>query len=352
MKKILNWLKKIKKELQPPRFFSWQTMILLSAFSWGIALLDIGLTALKEQQSSSVYNLISNIGWIFFILGFHWLTIERKWLFNGFPIGAWFTGFFTCIYIFVWVFGDINDKYPALPFVIWPLISAGISTFYKINYTRINDKKLPLTTIQDIVVLILISLLLSCWVQFHFVVQGWLQEYPSLLADKFDRSAFLVKIELPTDKPEPARGYKIISAVEKLIQSKVNNKPWQEVEKWLTESNKQLQGTWSAVSQWILKLNGIPKAVKNKILLELEEKKEDNLWYIEAKIEERVADYYQLVLKVIWRGPTWRSQGYELTKNCQIEPIIRAKVVGRMQCKKTINTLKEENASYEQEEEK
>lgn len=330
-------------------------MILLSAFSWGIALLDIGLAAFKEQQSSDVYNLISNLGWIFLILGFHWWTIERKWLFNGFPIGAWFTGFLTCIYIFIWVFRDVNDKYPALPFVIWPLISAGISTVYKINYSRINTKKLHLTTIQEIVVLILISLLLSCWVQFHFVVQEWLQEYPSLLADKFDRSAFLVKIELPkNDERQPARGYKIISVLEKLIQSKVNNKPWQEVEKWLAESKKQLQGRWSEVSQWILKLDGTPKAVKNKIILELEKKKEDYLWYIDAKVEERVNDYYQLVLRVKWQGPASRSQGYELTKTCQIEQTLRAsynprqssqtpKVVGRIRCQKTIDNLKEGN---------
>ncbi len=355
MKKANDWFKRIKKVLQPPRAFSWQTMIFLSAFSWFMALLALGLAALKDQPNSWVYNLIANFGWIFLIMGFHWWTVERRWFVSGFPIGAWFTGVLVCIYIFVWVFGDVTDKYPALPFVIWPLISAAISTLHKMNYARLNPKTLRLTTIQEIAVLILINLVFSCWLQFHFVVQGWLRDYPSLQADKFDRSAFVFKIDSPIS--EPARGYKILNAIAKLIQNKVNSQPWPEVEKWLAESNKQLQQKpWPAVRQWMLKLDRTQEAVKNQILADLEKKEEDSLWYIDAKLEERVADYYQLVLKAIWRGPTSRSQAYELTKTCQIEQAFGASpnprdipqlptATGRMRCQRTIDPLKEGNAN-------
>jgi hypothetical protein len=282
----------VQKLITPPKAYSWQTFIYLSLFSWALSYFATGL----------VKDIIAFGGWIFLIAGTSWYTTDDPARVPGtfMPVGALITGFLVSVFAFGHQVNVVTPK----TIVIWPTLAAVITavpSFFEGNGTTTTAKLPKVQERQKIIVLLAWCMLLSCWLQFYFVIDKWVKEYPSLLTENFQKSAFVIGIE-PNNK-QPKNGSLILNKIQPLIESQIENKPWSEVEKWLLKSNERLDN----ISQDVL----IEKLAKVK---------EQELWRVEPRVVN-VKSGYRLDILTIWNGPSADPRGYYLKKSCTIKPV-------------------------------
>jgi hypothetical protein len=301
VKLFLNLYEWLQKNARPPSAFSWETLILLSLFSAYMAFLA-SPGVLKE--------LLRNFGWIFLILGVHWgttaanqLRVGYKYPTNqGFPLSPWITGALVSHYIFD-VLGDTGD-FSRDALIYWPTISAAIAALPDfLGETPdggLTLKKAPLNKRQNLVVLFGTQLLLSSWFQFHFLVQDWLAQYPSLLADDFRQSAFVEKVG-GSPKLDKSRGAMILNSMEPTLRDRLNGKPWPQVERSLLKEER-------------IKLID---TIQEQAMQQVTPLEEDGLWQVSSNVSERKGGY-NLGLQADWQGPRSQSKPRSITKSCQI----------------------------------
>jgi drug/metabolite transporter superfamily protein YnfA len=290
----------IRKFLVPERAYSWQTLIYLSIFSWIISFLATGI----------VSDIIAFFGWIFLIAGTAWYTTDDPARIPGtyMPVGAVITGFLVSVF----AFGQNQDGISTGTIVWWPTISALITAIPEFFEGTGTDAKAQLPKPEDrqkIVVLIASSMVLSCWIQFHFVVNNWLDQYPSLLSDDFRRSTFVIRTEPPVRTSQA--GSLILREMQPLLERDISKQPWSQVERWLQNANANITN----LSQ---------EVIKGKRLQERLQEEEKNLWRVEPRITNpnpKNKDEYQLDILSIWAGPSSNPLGYYFRKSCQIRPI-------------------------------
>lgn len=300
----------IRKLLLPPKAYSWQTFIYLSAYSWTLSFLAVGY----------VKSVIAFLGWLFLIAGTAWYTTDDPLRVPGtfMPVGAVITGFLVSVF----AFGNSEDVITPRTIILWPTISAIITALPDfIEGTDIKTTaKIPKPEIREkIIVLVASCMLLSCWIQFYFVMENWLTQYPSVLTDNFERSTFVVrlaepKIELTLEpetetqtKPEvqkvPENGVAILDQLQIRVEQDLNKTPWSQVERWLLDATKEV--------------TNLGNQVINQQLGQYEERK---LWRVEPRVAN-IKSGYVLDLLSIWDGPSSNPKGYYLQKSCRIEPI-------------------------------
>jgi hypothetical protein len=296
---IYNWL---RKTITLPSAFSWQTLIVLSVFSFYMSIL----------ADNFVKDLLVNFAWIFLILGVFWGSTACSQLRigyrtpaePGFPLSPWITGALVSIYIFGVLLGNDTGAMSQEMLVSWPIISAIIAILP--DYLGAGGFKVKVPAPekrQQQVLLVGSQILLSCWFQFHFVIQDYLAQYPSLRVDDFRKSAFVVKWEGPLYTETP-RGADILNTMENDLQKQLDSRSWPEVERLLLEDERK-------------KLIATTQQQAKERLLSVEE---DGLWDITSKVSSRGSGY-NIELQAIWRGPRSRDQPYVITKTCQITPI-------------------------------
>ncbi|ACC79950.1 septal junction protein FraD [Nostoc punctiforme] len=282
----------IRKVLVPPKAYSWQTFIYLSVFSWALSYLATGY----------IKDIIAFFGWLFLIAGTAWYTTQDPLRVPGtfMPVGAVITGFLVSVF----AFGNQQDVITPRTIVFCPTISALITAIPEFIEGSDTDAKARIPKPQDrqrIIILVASSMLLSCWIQFYFVMDHWFQQYPSLQADTFKRSTFVVRTEERVKIPQ--NGVVILERLQPIVIEQINQTPWSEVEKWLLDA-KQRVGT-------------LGRAVIQKSLGKYEEK---DLWRIEPRVANTKSGYI-LDLLSIWIGPSSNPRGYYLKKSCRIEPV-------------------------------
>ncbi len=284
---------RIRKILVPPKAYSWQTLIYLSVYSWILSFFAIGY----------IQNIIAFFGWLFLIAGTAWYTTDDPLRVPGtfMPIGAVITGFLVSVF----AFGNQDNGITSRTIVLWPTISALITAIPEFFEGSGTDSKaqIPKPEVrQKITVLVASSMVLSCWIQFYFVMDYWLKQYPSLLADDFQRSTFVVR----TDKAEkiPENGVLILDRLQPIVEAELAGKPWSQVERWLLDAKTQV--------------GNLGNQVINKTLAKYEEKE---LWRIEPRVVNTKSGGYILDLLSIWEGPSSNPKGYYLKKSCRIEPV-------------------------------
>ena len=282
----------VQKFLTPAKAYSWQTFIYLSVFSWGISYFAVGY----------VKDIIAFCGWLFLLAGTAWYTTDDPLRFPGtfMPVGAIITGFLVSVF----AFGHQENILTAKTIVIWPTISAivtAIPNFFEGTGGRSAKAKLPkLQDRQKIIILLSWCMLISCWLQFYFVIDKWLKDYPSLRADNFQKSAFVIRLEPPAKKPK--NGDLILNKLQPLVNQQIANKPWSEVEKWLLEADQQL--------------GNLGKRTINNYLSKSQEKQ---LWSVEPRLVNMKSGY-QLDILTIWNGPSANTKGFYWKKSCFIQP--------------------------------
>lgn len=290
---MITFFDQIRKRLQAPGWASWQTFLGLSLFSVIVA----GFT------NPPIQTIIANFGWLFLVIGIWWFTyapgVKKKLTFNGLFTGPWIIG----AIISLWLFGSWNGAPTPATFISWPPVSALIWSIPRFIKTK-PDEKTPTYTVpnpaarQDIVLMLLSNLVISCWFQLHFLLQDWLIEFPTIRGDDFSRSAFVVEL-YPPSQPNSG-GINLLDAAEKSLKNELEGKPWGEVERWLSpeQLNQEIpQLAASAQKQ-------MPRSSEN------------NLWDLRGRVLPD--SQYTLELQAIWEGPSARSGGYYITKACQI----------------------------------
>ncbi|OYD92608.1 hypothetical protein CDG76_24160 [Nostoc sp. 'Peltigera membranacea cyanobiont' 210A] len=285
----------IRKILVPPKAYSWQTFIYLSIFSWVISYCATGY----------IKDVIAFFGWLFLIAGTAWYTTEDPLRVPGtfMPVGAVITGFLVSVF----AFGDQRDVITPRTIVCWPTISALITAIPEFIEGNDTDAKARIPKPQDrqrIIILVASSMLLSCWIQFHFVTDNWLRQYPSLQADTFKHSTFIVRTEAAVKIPQ--NGAVILEKLQPIVVEQIAERPWSEVEKWLLDAKQRV--------------GNLGREIIKKNLSKYEEKE---LWRIEPRVANTKSGYI-LDLLSIWIGPSSNPRGYYLKKSCRIEPVATA----------------------------
>ncbi|BCL37015.1 septal junction protein FraD [Nostoc sp. MS1] len=283
---------RIRKILIPPKAYSWQTFIYLSIFSWIMSYLATGY----------IRDIIALFGWLFLIAGTAWYTTDDPLRVPGtfMPIGAVITGFLVSVF----AFGDQTETITSRTIVLWPTISALITAIPEfIEGTDVDSKtRIPKPDArQRIIVLVASCMMISCWLQFYFVMDNWLKQYPSLSAESFGRSSFVITGMEP--EKIPTNGVTILNKLQPLVEEQIADRPWSEVERWLLEAN--------------VKVGQLGREVINNNLSKYEEKE---LWRVEPRVVN-LNSGYRLDLLSIWTGPTANPRGYFLRKSCQIDPV-------------------------------
>jgi len=291
---------KIRKFLTPPTDDSWQTLVWMSVFSWVVSLL----------VTNVIQILIASMGWVFLIPGIHWfmheeklklgggveINVKKNLEFNKFFVAPWITGALICTFLFG---GVLFEVIPSLAFICWPPISVVIAVLPKFIKIGPEYKKPDPAARQEIIILLLWNLLLSCWFQLYFSTQAWLREYPSLLADDLNKSAFVYKME--TEEKPASRGVVLLERAEQSLKDALANQSWSQVEKWLFKLSPQLEG------------------VRSNVMNQFPDIRENPFWRLEGAVLP--GSEYKLDLYAIWQGPTVDAKGYYLTKTCQITRI-------------------------------
>ncbi|AKG24767.1 hypothetical protein IJ00_20690 [Calothrix sp. 336/3] len=307
----------LKKLLLPPKAFSWQTLIYLSLFSWLMSSFTTGF----------VKNLIALCGWLFLIAGTAWYTTDKPVMIPGtnMPIGALITG--ALVSVFAFGHGEQTTATTAkdfvtLPlrettFVLWPTISAlitAIPEFFEGSGTDVKQKIPKVEVRQKVLVLVACSMVLSCWLQLYFLVNNWLEKYPSLQTDSFQKTYVLrggIKESIPRN------GVEILEKLQPLIEEEISQQPWSEVEQWLLDAKQR-----------------VASLGRNVIEVNLRKYEEKAFWRTEPRISNVKAGY-KLDLLSIWSGPSANPVGYYVRKSCTIDPIAKSKT-GRVEDKGTL----------------
>ncbi|MGI8500071.1 MAG: septal junction protein FraD [Hassallia sp.] len=283
---------RVRRLLVPPKAYSWQTLIYLSIFSWFASSLAVGY----------VRDIISFFGWLFLIAGTSWYTTDDPLRIPGtfMPIGAVLTGFLVSVF----AFGQGEDVITPRTIVLWPTISAlitAIPEFFEGSGTDVQTQ-IPKPEIrQRLIVMVASCMILSCWIQFYFVMDNWLTQYPSLQADNFKQSTFVIRTESP-DKI-PANGVVILDKLQPLVEEQVAERPWSEVERWLINADQQV--------------GNLGKRVIERNLAKYEEKE---LWVVRPHVVNTKSGY-TLDLLSIWTGPSSNPRGFYVKKSCRVNPI-------------------------------
>jgi hypothetical protein len=288
----------LKAVLLPKRYFSWQTVIYMSLFSWLMSLLSSGLAA-----TVFTVGVMATSSWIFLALGVGWALEANRVRPMGISIAPWVSGAILCLFLF----GSWGGRWAQPALTTWPLISFLVVAIPNLVSWELQPKVPPPAIRQKLVLLFFLSLLFSSWFQFYFRIQNWLQAYPSLIADDFDRSNFVYRI--PGQSVPLSAGVTHLTEAETIIKDQLSGKPWPWVERWL------------------LNIEGQQQAIQQQIYNTRYGSAEDALWRLDLQPLSSGAGY-TLKLRAIWTGPTADQSGYYLEKTCQVMPMAPPSIYG------------------------
>lgn len=292
--------KQVRDRVKPPQWASWQTLLFLSIFSVIVA----ALTTSPPPQIAQ--RIISSFGWVFLILSVWWFVYEKpvkeKLTFFDLFIGPWIVGALVCVYLFGTIEGNVPSQ---TAFISWPPISSLIWASPKFVKSDPSTKSPVYTNPtkpkrQDIILVLLANLVISCWFQFYFQTQDWLAANPGLRAEDFSRSSFVWQPQRYDRATVLSRGADILNLAAQNVRTELEGKPWGQVERWLTQLDQQ-----------------VPR-LRQQVRDELPRSPETDLWELNAQVTSAA---YDLQLQALSNRPNSRREGYELTRTCRITQV-------------------------------
>ncbi|QQE63375.1 hypothetical protein GFS31_00400 [Leptolyngbya sp. BL0902] len=288
----------LKTTLWPKSAFSWLTVIYMSLISW----LMSGLSRLLGASPFTV-GLMATLAWIFLALGVGWAFEAQKIRPFGLSIAPWVAGGILCLFLF----GSWGGAWLQPALITWPLMSFVVVAVPHLLSWELQLKQPPPATRQQLALLLGISLLLSSWFQFYFRIQTWLRDYPSLIADQFDRSAFVYQV--PGQAMPLSAGVSHLTQAEFWVKEQIDSKPWSWVERWL------------------LNLQGHQQTLQRQIQVAQPATPESQLWQIRLHTATQ-GNGYLLRMQAVWLGPSAASDGYYFEKVCEIMPVAQPTAYG------------------------
>jgi len=181
MDKFLEYLLKLQKPIIPDRFASWKTFRVLTLFCMVLILVSEGIN--KE--------ILVGLSLIFIAIGMLFFTKEKPLKFLGISVNSWAMSILICLLVFKLLAGEVTSW----AWISCPPLAATIAAIPEFMESK-NKFKIPAPEVrQKLVILFLSYLVLSCWLNFTFMIQEWLENDPSLMQQDFSKSSFVVKVE-------------------------------------------------------------------------------------------------------------------------------------------------------------
>jgi Family of unknown function (DUF5357) len=307
VKDIKNFFEQIWNQLKPPKFWCWQTLVALSIFSWITSVI---------AETDYVKDALAAMGWLFLTLGVGWGLGDKKFkiplLDITFYPGPWVSGALSCLFI-----TEGFDLPRSVGFMLWPVISAVIASASRFVKPGPAYKQPDAADRQQIVLWILANSVISCWFGFHFLLQDWLRDFPSITADNYQRSAFVVKLGALQSDDDPAntifqsRGEPILEAAAANMTTQLESRAWGDVERWLLNVNNEMQ------------------AIETEVKKGLAPAQENQFWSLKAQVPPTNSESeYTVLLQAVWQGPSSYPGGYYLEKPCQVTREITTVPIG------------------------
>lgn len=279
----------IRGLITPPSYLSWQTLLLLSLFSWGMATL-----AEASEATPATVGIMSTGSWLFLTIAIWWALDSNPVRLGYISISPWITAAVICVF----VFRPWTDERLQLAMASWPIVATILVAIPSFCNWKL-DWSVPKPVVrQELIVLLLLNLLLSSWIMFYFRVQHWFNDYPSLIAENLDNSAFVYRFGRDNNGSSQAEAL-LTSAADNLVKQ-LDDTPWPRVERWLLN----LDNSINSVAEGII-LNAINESV---------------FWSLDAPRPNSISNGYQVRLRANWLGPTAKQNGYYVEKVCTILP--------------------------------
>ncbi len=286
-------LQDVLKRIKPPKPFSWQMLVLLSLFSFIIALsIDNGL----------VREVLVTFGWGFLILAIGWATANLNLSILGFRFspGSWLTGAMSLSLLRDWGLVELRSQ-----LLLWPIVAAIIASIPRFLAPGPNLRIPKPSDRQYIVIVVLSHIVISCWVGFGLLIQGWIDQYPATLVDRFDRSAFVVRMSLDriiTDRLGQQPAETMLNQAQQTLEETLRNQTWDETVQWLRNDNGEL-------------------AILREAVLKASEAETGELWDFgttRPRTIQGLDDGYSITFRAFWLGPSSHPEGYYMDKTCSL----------------------------------
>jgi hypothetical protein len=294
-----EFTEQMRSLLWPKRYFAWQTLLMLSLFSWLVAL---ALQSI-EGENTWLVEFLSTLSWMFLTSAVWWALDENKVRILGFSISPWITGAVFCMF----AFRPWNEERFRWALSSWPLISVAIAALpdfvnWELVFSWPRKDRRP-----SLVMTLLVNLLLTSWILFFFRVQDWVNNYPSLLVSDLNRSAFVY--DFTTQREPSAQGVPLLESTADAIAGELNGQPWYQTERWLYTRKERLE----AIAQ---RMNSNLAAPDERIF-----------WQIAVPEPRRLGEGYLLTLRADWLGPVSRDRSFYVEKACKITPVEQVRSV-------------------------
>ncbi|MEA5540181.1 MAG: DUF5357 family protein [Limnoraphis robusta] len=167
--------------VMPPRFIHWKTLLLVSIVIWGLSFI-----ATDYNQET-----IAAIGWILLTISLGWRASQPPFIFGSFPLSPWLIA--TLISLLIYQRTDETE--PTLALKVWPVIAAILLVVVEWLKSRNPEKSPPLLGRKILLIIILIHLLLSCWIEIYLLIFQQSENSPYLNPNRtLPRAAFQVPL--------------------------------------------------------------------------------------------------------------------------------------------------------------
>ena len=277
--------KKIQKAMIPPKVVHWKTPLLLSIF---LALLTVAaVTDLRTRT------LMFDMSWLFFTLSMGLLTSQAPFVIKGVSLSPWVTSFLIGLWLLIRLPSDRKE----IAWISGPLIAVVVLATIEVWNSESKRESIRSLVRPQFLMITLIHLLFSCWFGFHFLIQGWIQQYPSVLDQNLRQSDYVVTFQQPTINR--SRGVVIVNAMERYLQTEARTKPWPQIEQMLIDIDNER----FFLKNQALKTTGIVP--------------EDASWDVKTSIVQGQSRY-QLEMQATWLGLVFRPEIYSFTKSCEV----------------------------------
>jgi Family of unknown function (DUF5357) len=291
---LLDQNKKIQKVILPPKVVHWKTPLLISIF---LALLSVAAVTDVPTRTT-----IADLSWLSFVISMGLLTSQKPFVIYGVSISPWITS----ALIGLWLLVRLPPDFRHIAWIAGPLIAIVVLAAIAIWNSESKWERIKSLVQPQFLIIILTHVLFSCWFAFHFLIQGWLQDYPSVLSKNLKRSDYVVTFQGP--KINPSRGVTILNEMEKYLKNQARTKPWPQMEQTLIDIDNE---------RFFL---------KNEAFKKIKLVPEDASWDVKTSIVQGESRY-QLEMQATWLGLVFKPETYSFTKSCEVINIGNAATV-------------------------
>ncbi|MGB8688769.1 MAG: DUF5357 family protein [Microcoleus sp.] len=306
--------KKVQKTMVPPKVVHWKTPLLISIF---LALLSVAAFADAPTRTT-----IADLSWLFFTISMGALTSQKPFVIYGIIISPWVTSFLIGLWLLVRLPADNKE----IAWIAGPIIAIVVAAIIEIWKSESKWERVRSLVRPQFVIFTLCHVLISCWFAFHFLIQGWLQDYPSVLSQNLKRSDYVVTFQGPTINR--SRGVIILNEMEKYLKQEARTKPWAQVEQMLIDIDNE---------RFFL---------KNEAFKKMRIVPEDSSWDVKTSIVQGQSRY-QLEMQATWLGLVFRPEIYSFSKSCEVSNIGNAATIDCNAIKRSKPGLKKDGTPGE-----